>query len=122
MTLPSRYFKEHAPTVTLSFAFLFPEGKDVPWAATVKPMGMAMVGGHGRRRLAAASAGCSSATAQRSSSCLSAGPHQQHATWGRAVGSRASQNSAGFGRRDGKLLPAAAARRWRAATRTAMAP
>ena len=40
--------------MTLSFAFLYPEGKDVPWAGTVKPMGMAMLGGHGRRLKAAA--------------------------------------------------------------------
>ena len=113
--------------MTLSFAFLFPEGKDVPWAATVKPMGMAMLGGHGRRRrrLAAASNGCTSAAAQPSSSCLSAAADQQPVTWGRAVGGRASQHPAGFRGRDGRLQPVSAARPWRAGmhgARTAMAP
>ena len=40
--------------MVLSFAFLYPEGREVPWANTVTPMGKAMWGGHGRR-LAAAS-------------------------------------------------------------------
>ena len=121
--LPRRYFKEHTPTVTLSFAFLFPEGKDVPWAATVKPMGMAMLGGHGRRRrLAAASAGCLAAPGQLSSGCLPVASNQQPVAWGRAVVTRASQDPAASGRRDGRPLPASAARRWRAVARTAMTP
>ena len=110
--------------MTLSFAFLFPEGKDVPWAASVKPMGMAMLGGHGRRRrLAAASAGCTSATAQLSSSCLSAAANEQPVSWRRVLVTQASQDPAASGRRGGQpLLPASAAWRWRAVDRSAMTP
>ena len=108
--------------MTLSFAFLFPEGKDVPWAATVKPMGMAMLGGHGRRRrLAAAAADCASAAAQPSLNCLPAGAGQRHATWGRVV-SHAPSDPRGSRGRDGQPRPVSAARRWRAAARSAVAP
>ncbi len=109
--------------MTLSFAFLFPEGKDVPWASTVKPMGMAMLGGHGRRRLAAvASAGCQAAAGQPSPGCLSLAANQRPAAWGRVVVGRGPEDPAGFGKRGGQPLPVSTARRWRAAARTAMGP
>ena len=46
-----RYFWEHAPTVTLSYAFVYPEGIERPWSHGVKPMALALGKGvdHGRR-------------------------------------------------------------------------
>ena len=37
-----RYFMEHAPTVTLSYAFVHPEGIERPWSRSVKPMALAL--------------------------------------------------------------------------------
>ncbi len=33
---------EHAPTVTLSYAFIYPEGIERPWSQTVRPMALAL--------------------------------------------------------------------------------
>ena len=33
---------EHAPTVTLSYAFVYPEGIERPWSRTVRPMALAL--------------------------------------------------------------------------------
>ena len=98
--------------MTLSFAFLFPEGKDVPWASMVKPMGMAMLGGHGRR-LAAASHGCDSASRQQSPGCVPA-TGREAVTWGRMMAAEASRRSAGMGGgRDRQFMPPRKAWRWR---------
>lgn len=35
-----RYFMEHCPTVTLSYAFHRPEGVELPWSHTVQPLGL----------------------------------------------------------------------------------
>ena len=46
-----RYFAEHAPTVTLSYAFVHPEGTERPWSHSVRPMALALGKNvnHGRR-------------------------------------------------------------------------
>ena len=33
---------EHAPTVTLSYAFVYPEGIQRSWSRTVRPMALAL--------------------------------------------------------------------------------
>ena len=33
---------EHAPTVTLSYAFVYPEGIERPWSGSVRPMALAL--------------------------------------------------------------------------------
>ncbi len=33
---------EHAPTVTLSYAFVYPEGIERPWSQTIRPMALAL--------------------------------------------------------------------------------
>lgn len=37
-----RYFMENCPTVTLSYAFVYPEGLERPWSPTVKPRAFAV--------------------------------------------------------------------------------
>ena len=37
-----RYFMENCPTVTLSYAFVYPEGVERPWSHTVKRMALAV--------------------------------------------------------------------------------
>ena len=46
---------EHAPTVTLSYAFVYPEGIERPWSQSVRPMALALaksVSRDGRKLLA----------------------------------------------------------------------
>ena len=42
---------EHAPTVTLSYAFVHPEGIERPWSRSVRPMALALAKNvnHGRK-------------------------------------------------------------------------